>query len=460
MFMAKNELKNAGQLTRIKLGNAKFKILRTFLVIVAIFLINLIPSLIMMFKVTDGLKSYRLPDFSIWFLLGILLAIVIWSCIERISNQNFAMYPQTNTSRFLSTQALYYSWILLTAALLLAMYLIQSGIMAIIATGHKNIYLVYKFDPAFIISGFLVLIIYASIIAGFISLVTALIHKFKIYAVGVFAAMAGFFIANPLLSLKFIQSGLGFLVYEPRLILFICKGFIIWAALFALSFIVNKFTVYYKTSLRLSDDVTTGIAAACIIAIFALGSVALIMAPSIEKSSAAAQQDYPAGPLSKQLEFDISALPKGGSINIITGGDIGFITNPGNVTSSGSDNEGRFYIYEDGTREEYPEEYLVLEYYDQMSNIDGDRLIINYTLPLNIEDSQNIGWLIKPDFKARLEGNTLYLDYSYEKNVKAVFLPIWSFMGQFVYFKDRGITKESFFRSYSGCGGSISLRIE
>lgn len=463
MFMAKGELKNAGRLTQIKLGNAKTGIVLYLAFIMGIiFITNLIPTIVGLLGGANGIKTYQWTDYSLWFTFAVLVGIIIMQCTYRESNHNFAVYPQTNISRYLSSQALFHFWIIFVPLLCLVLYLIQYGIIAIIAAGRSDIHFVYNFDIVFLLAGLAALIIYSSIISGIISLISALIRRFRLYAAIFSAVLAGLALANLPVTFKVFKVLFSFLIFEHRVGLFILKGIILWAVLFVISFIVNKYTVYYRDALKFSKGVAAGIVAVLTLVILAGGAVLSIL-PSTETRVIVennVQDEYTPRPVWRQIEIDTFGLPKGSRLDIKTQGDIAIIRNADKLISSGSQNEKLFWLYEDGTKIEYPKGYLALELDSQLSDLNGNKLIIDYMLPFRVVSSQEISSLTKPEFNAWLDGQTLNLSYTYEKNIKVVFAPIWSFMWQFDYFKGKNFFNESFGNIYSEGHGGIFINIE
>jgi len=70
-------------------------------------------------------------------------------------------------------------------------------------------------------------------------------------------------------------------------------------------------------------------------------------------------------------------------------------------------------------------------------------------LPHRVVDSENIGRFINAKIDVRLEGNTLFVHYTYDKNVKAIFMTTWSFMQQFDFFKGQNLFNDSATRQFS-----------
>jgi len=444
--MEKNELKNAGHLTRIKLKNEKRILLIGAFGMGFLPLTNLFGFLTWLYSADDRVGNYyQWPDSSMLLSYGILIAIIVINCFYRTDNQNYAVYPQTNTTRFLSAQALFYALIAFFGVVLLASYLIQYSVVAAIASGNKSIHLIYHFDIGFVVAGFFTLIVYLSLIAALISLVATLVRKFRIYAIAVFIVIAGILIAQPPLAVSLFRAVFGFLIYEHSVMFFFLKGIVLWAVLFILSLIVNKFTVYYRDSIRLSKRVAVGICLACIFTVAIFRVFMVVVVPIALSSSERIDYIYKepstiAEDPDMDIIFDISDLPKGSKINIVTTNIFDETTGDTFFSSSGD----MRLSYDVGA----------------LSSVSGNKLIVSYTMPMETVNQYDIASMANPKLSARLEGDTLYLDYTYDENVKAVFIPVWSFMWQFDHFKGKGIFNESFWETGSHGGGGIYIEIE
>jgi len=441
MFMAKSELKNAMQLTKIRLDNTKRNRVWFLLIILTVILGNLIPSLISIFKQTNGVAEYRLQDYSITFGVGILIAITIMACSYKTTNQFYSVYPQTNNSRFLSSQALWYIWILCVAVVSLLIYVIQYSVLAVIAAYQANIILVYNFDLGFVISGFFVLIVYLAIITAIITLIAVLIRKFRIYAILSFVLFAAFVITNVPKMIELFKVIFGFLIFESNPALFILKGIILWVVLFGVALFINKHTVYYESGIKISKTI---IAVITVIGIITIGVTPFLFYNTTTSQSVSEREDK-TSELYRWYEIviDASAIPNGSTINVVAP----------NIKIMNTTNE---FITYDG---ENMDMYLEFDK-DIFSNFNGEKIIISYCLPTLMIDYYELSKLANPKLATHLEGNTLYLDYSYDKNIKAVFIPVWSFMWQFDGFKGRNIFKEFNGSAYGSGNGSVYITVE
>jgi hypothetical protein len=472
MLVAKSELINAGKLTRVKLSNTKHSGLTIALFIVlVIYLINFLPNFIGLFQETDSLTTYYWQNYSLPFAIGVLVAIIVHNCVYRTTNQNFSVYPQTNTSRFLADQTIQHFWILAGLMLSTLLSVLQYAVIALLAHGRPNMHFVYSFDPLFVLAGLVVVTLYSAIIAECLTLIATLLHKFRLFAVIFLVALAAFSLANSQTSLYALSKLFAYLIYEHSVGWFIIKGLMTWAALLLLTIVINKYTVYEHRSSQPAKSVVVGIAVAvaCTLTLIIVGCVAFRMIPGAGTGIGIAQEmtaeklaELPAPmPEQEQIEIDISGLAQGSAIDVVTSGNIRNIRDAGEIISiSKRDNHIVFLGFEDGRRVEIPLEYLIFAYDTQLDHIHGDKLLLSYQHPFFVDRSEYISPLIHPQFTADLIGSTLYLHYTYDKNVKALYVPMWSCMWQFAYFQGNHLYNEAFAFSYSSNVGRLSVTIE
>ena len=457
MLVGKDELKNTWQLTKVRLSSVKSGRLRLLMSLVGIvYLVNLVAFFIWFRPNENGLDSFAWQDYSALLFGALLLSIIVYACLYRTDNQKFAVFPQTNTSRFISSQAFIYTLIVACALLVLVLYLITYGIVALLATAFNTVYLVYAFDPLFIISGFFVFLMYLIVFASMVSLVAALIRKFKLYAILAIAIIIGVIIARPSQMLELLEVIFGFILMEHSVLLFLIKGIALWAVLFALSFIINRFTVYYKETIRI-----TGLRVAVVV----LASALIFAVPTffkLQETNSEAADDLSMFAWTRNAEqilIDISALPEGSRIDIRPGNNIALVKDTEKLVGTEYEAGRMRLIYQDGIIEEYPEDYVVVYYNESLSNISGGTLVITFTRPLMERNSHDLIPLSNPVLEARLEGSTLHLDYNFD-SVKAVFTPIWSFMNQFDDFRDKGFVYQYFATFNHNSSADISVWVD
>jgi len=438
MFMAKSELKNVARLIRVKLSGMTSGVLVISAILIATFLlVTLIINIFKLFPANDFLKHHLFLDYSPWFMAGLAVVIAVTNSYYRQINRNFEVYPQTGVSRFLSTQALSYIWIILAAVLCVVLYAIQYGAVAGIASFLKNIHLINKFEAEFVLVGFAVMIVYLSVIAGFASLIAALIRKFGVPTVIFIAAIIGFTLGRDDIA----ESVVGSLTFEPSLILFFIKGVATCLVLFVITFFVDKRTVYVGESAMISEGFASGLTAAFIIFVLLVNVqwneyqyehgkkyVYNVVRP---KSSAEIELwEWTNAESHGEIVLDASALPKGSKINISDGVKI---VDPQQYLKNKN-----FYYFGD----HFTSPHILLKYDPrELSDFTGEKLVISYKLKHLVINWRDLRSPADQKVSARLEGTTLYIDYTYDKdyiydkNVKTAFIPVWWFMRQFDYYK-------------------------
>ena len=474
MFVVKNELSNAVMLARIRFTGKMKGGMLSLGTVTGIFLLSaLIPTLTMIFRYTEGLNSYQVTDISGMSFLVWCGAFIIFNGKYRSTNQNFTVYPQTNTSRFLAYQILLHFWILVTPLFFAMLYLIVYGIMASVAAAHDNVHLVYRFDAGFLLSGFTVLMTYLAVLSGIITLISVLLRKFRVYAIVFFSTLLILAISNFAQAFNILRIAFGFLLFENSMPLFFIKGIGAWAILFITAVIINKYTVYYKVnSTRKKEEIITGVVFALfLVCVFVITFMLLMTdAPDSDNPDMYDQDSiYIEFPITSEgdiiepehgrIEIDISDLPSGSDIDVIVSGDITLIETYETVLSSYQIDDKEVFTFDDGSQLEFPMGHIVVSE-DRLKNIDGNTLIISYYFPHRVVDDMDIGRLLNPELDVRLDGNTLYLSYNFEKNIKAIFLPIWSFMSQFDYLQGKGVVSRFLYSSFSGSPASLDFWIE
>ncbi|KAB3529073.1 hypothetical protein [Alkaliphilus serpentinus] len=85
------------------------------------------------------------------------------------------------------------------------------------------------------------------------------------------------------------------------------------------------------------------------------------------------------------------------------------------------------------------------------------KIIIETRLPINNYNGYDLNEYINPKVLGRLEGNKLYIDYSYKENVKVIFTSSWINMWQFDRYQDRGLTKDKAGSAMAKGSGHIKI---
>ena len=454
MFMAKNELSNAVILAKVQIKNDKLSTVVFGIALLITLLAGLIPAIVTALSPYEDHITYSAISDNFFIpVLVIGFGVTVINFMYRSYNSNYAVYPQTNNSRFLANQIVIYTFIILIALAIMLIYLIQYGVISLIAHGRDNVRLVLDFNIAFVLRGLVVAIIYLALIAGTITLIFTLLRKFRLYAVVFFTVLATVLLGSLADPLHLLHRLLSFLLEEPNIWLFILKGVGIWAVLFIAAFLVNKYTVYYKAhSLKFNKKVMGGICAITIFAAFIVISLLTGMMTFAEPIDIPTPWDVLWDERSNILEFDLSDVPAGSDINVVTSGDVTFIDDMDSVLIGWSHSlppDGQTVLhFHDGSYLTFPFGHLTIVAGEQLLDVDGGTLFVNYYYPIQmIESGGSINHLMNPEFDIRFEGDTLYINYTYDRNVKAIVIPVWSFMRQFSSFRGQNVFNEMLIHS-------------
>jgi len=445
--MAKGELKNAGKLMKIRLRNTRKVWIIPAVICAAVFFGTVIPALVNVFTYQDMVQGVVLQDYSTYFLIALPIIIIILESMYIHTNRKYAAYPQTNTGRFLAEQGLYHIYMTAAAAASAILYLIQYGLFAVIAAACSNVKLTFTFSLGFVITGFFAMILYLFLLSAMISLIVALIRKFRIYAVIVIAAF-GIWIVDCFYNYYFTNKSndivyycraiLKWLIYEKSIPLFFIKGIGIWIIVWGLAFIINKFTVYYKSSMKVAAPI---VAVISIISVIVFLFFSLFTASVISTS---ANRNYNSwSPEKHEIIIDASGIISGSTVVIKTSNIVTVPMFTGYTVDS-----GKMYMSIDDQLSR------------QLSHFSGRQICIDYTIGGYGIGGVEVFSLSDPCLTARLDGNTLYLDYSYTKNTKAVVIPAWSFMTQFDEFQNKNIFPYGKVWNGYYSGGDIYMTVE
>ncbi len=430
MFMGNDEIKNTYVLTVIKFRTTRMYMLRAILFIGLAFLAIMIPSLVNVLKYEATVTDIRIYDYSAFLLLGLLGGAII-SCIRyKHLSDYYNVFPQTGTSRFLSTQFILYLWLAFISILALVMYMVQFVIFKLLSMLNSNIILAFRTDLGVVLTGVFIFFLYGLVMISLFSLMATLIRKFNEIAIAILMIIAAILITSEEGIFKTISKMFSFLTEEPKIGIFVLKGLFVWLLLSAAALLVNRYTIYYKTQRKYKNSIVT-----------AVGIASLILISIIRAS-----------------------IPVKGET---------FVSY--NTFSNYGLNDDEYNIWQDKTILLDVSDYEVLSTITVTTNFDlsdnmmtpinehivpfGDTIEIRYRLPIRIMNDYNLSELTNPEFTARLEDNQLILDYSYIKNTKVIFLSPWFEMKQFKKYQNKGLffKASDFYTSSSNGTGHVEI---
>ncbi|KAB3529074.1 hypothetical protein [Alkaliphilus serpentinus] len=226
MFMEKIEREHTINLTKVKLRMQKRDMIRPFFILAFLLLLNIILTFSVVFNRMDSVQTIDGLNFSyLIFLVGVIMSL--YMTVSYTTNNHFySVYPQNNTSRFLSSQLINYFYLLLLSIASLVIYFLQHGIYGILANMKDNLVIVYGFDIEYTLVGFLVYFMYLSLITSVITFIAVILRRFKIYGFIILTTALSFFVYNDYAK-SFLIEVVKLITHENKILFFFLKGIVI-----------------------------------------------------------------------------------------------------------------------------------------------------------------------------------------------------------------------------------------
>jgi hypothetical protein len=409
-----------------------------------LFLIPLINNVIEIVNNNDRLY-YDVSDLSGFLLFGLIIGLIVSVIIYRTTNVKLSVYPQTNNSRLISSMLLNYFIIVSVLLINLVMYLINLGVFKLMSDFSYNIVFALNINVGFIIAGFFIYLAYSFLIVSIIELIGALLRKWTYYAAVALTTLFVLLVVNFVRVIGHLPGILAFLVSEPSLLLFFLKAAGLWLAITAVTLLINRYTVYYKSRnqiLRKSVVIVCIITSATII-VFLPG---LVFNASVSNNGGDIYREWDEGDYLEENNYfnferviiDVSHIPDGNRINI-DGTNIR-IMQPGQWTSFSNDYSA------------------IVSGAESLYDIQGDTVIVEYRPAWFLVNGIEVYRYTNQQLSVDLEGNTLIFNYS-QDNVHVLIMPIWNLARQFDYFKDAGVLGANALGFSSGGNGVASILI-
>lgn len=435
MFMVKEELKYTKKLTMARLRSNKKGIVIFFVITAFLMLSSLIPSLIAIFKHSNIPTMEKFQDYSITYFIGMAIGFVVMTIQYREQNDALSLFPQTNTSRFLSAQLKGYLCLFGVTITVFLVYILQYITLKMASSLHDNVIFVLDIDFGFLLVGLLTMLLYAMQLFTFLTMIGVIVRKFGIYSVLVLMAILITLIINLTWTVHYIPKFISNMLFDSKITVFFIKNVLLFFTMNVFSVILNYYTIYYKT-IRISRTLVATITLIGFIAAIVFSGTVGIVALNTSQISSPSEEsatNHEVIPRMNKIEIDVSGLKKDSIIHIVTND---------NIKDSSHSN------------------YSMSINSESTLTITGNTLTIYYNYPLDAYNGINIMDFTNPSFTAKLDGNTLYLNFEYNKNVKLVLLPIWSMARNFDYYKDKNVAIDSFINSHASGSGFINLIFE
>jgi hypothetical protein len=424
MFMVKEELTNIKNLFKVRLKSAKNGLIVYALILSGLFLLPFISNVIEIVNNNTWLY-HDVSDLSGFIIFGLVIGFIVTHVMYRTINVKLSVYPQTNNSRLISSMLINYFIVAMVLVSILVMYLINLGVFKLMAAFSYNIVFALNIDTGFIVAGFFVYLAYGFLIVSVIELIGTILRKWTYYAAVALTTLFALLIVNLARVIDHLSGMLAFLIAEPSLLMFFLKAAGLWLAITAVTLVINRYTVYYKSH---NQVLRKSIVIACIIIAVAI----IVVLPGImfnvsvyDNSNETYWEWDEEGNLDgnnfinfERIVIDVSHIPDGSRINI-DGTNIR-VMQPGQWTSFSNDYSA------------------IVSGAEELSNIQGDTIIVEYRPAWFLVNGIEVFKYTNAQISVHLEGNMLIIDYSFD-NVHVMLMPIWSLARQFDYFKDAGV---------------------
>ena len=176
-----SELQNAFLLFRIRLRDAGRGIAFVLVGMAVLVIFDLVRNLMRIAAESyGGYSSYHLPDYSVFLLILTPLAIA-YTCWQEATGKS-SIYPQTSTSRFMSTLMLSFFLVFLALVSALVLYGLLYVIILLLGLWDSSIILAYSFPLGFLLQGFIAAFVFLSMVTIAIVSVSFLVRSFRAYA--------------------------------------------------------------------------------------------------------------------------------------------------------------------------------------------------------------------------------------------------------------------------------------
>lgn len=430
MLMGKDEIKNTLVLTKFKFKHLSSNLLMMFFILLFIFIASIFSTILRSFKYKTLAEDFILGDHTFLIFFCLIILFISLCTFYRRRNSCYKVFPQTNTSRFLSTQLSIYLLTVVMSLFSLALYLIKFMVFKLIASFKNNIVIAFSFDLGFVINGFFVYLLYALLASTFISFIALLIRKYNAIAVVALLSVFAFLISGNLPLIQTITNRLSFLIKEGSISVFFIKGIVVWLILLTACIIINKYTSYYKTQKVYSN------------AIVAVVGFILIMTISVIRVNLAPDESFNTV---DNIIFD----DKSPWINRSMTLDASDIADPSRITVTSNFDRTTDNLHLDNN---------IIYRSDSV----GDKIIIYYRFPVDITNDYNITDHMNPKLDASYKDNVLNITYTYDKNIKIIFISPWSMMKQFDKYKGKNLYFDVpiLYTSNSNGDGQVSVELE
>jgi len=427
-----SELQNAFLLFRIRLRDAGRGIIFVLLGMSALVIFDLARNLMRIATGSyGGYNSYHLPDYSVFLLILTPMAIA-YTCWQEATGKS-SIYPQTSTSRFMSTLMLSLFLVFLALVSALVLYGLLYLTVLLLGLWNSSIILAYSFPIGFLLQGFIAAFVFLGMVTIAIVSVSFLVRSFRAYAaipivaltfLGVFyrASMSpsAFTEFAPIRAVLDFGSRLFGEIIDPATL----SSFLITCLAVSAIMLLTIFLVRLLIKRdRSSESISWMLSIVYVpwILIMLLLGVQIYAEPSLQASPGFSLGVYPLEaqsieaqvPRARGLYVDIFAEHRDSHHLVASAFGVGGVTD-GNFLEWSDDGMLVFIDTQEDATEPKP------EFID---------IRVDYIPPSFDFTSRALLDMAQPEIDMGVEGNTLTINHSIIGEAEVLHMPIWSMMG-------------------------------
>ena len=433
-----SELQNAFLLFRIRLRDAGRGIAFVLAGMTALVLFDLVRNLMRIAESFGGYGSYHLPDYSVFLLILTPLAIA-YTCWQEATGKS-SIYPQTSTSRFMSTLMLSFFLVFLALMSALVLYGLLYVIILLLGLWNNSIILAYSFPIGFLLQGFIAAFVFLGMVTIAIVSVSFLVRSFRAYAAVPILGLTLFGVLYPMDMLPYsvtafapIRALLDFggrlfteIVDPMTLSSFLITCLAVSAIMLLVIFLVRLLIKRDRSSESISWMLST-VYIPWILIMLALG-VSIYSEPSMQMSPRFSSGVYPLEAQSIEAQ-----IPKGGGLYLdIAGEHRDSFHHPATVVE----------LVSDGVKFDASSVYVSVGWQDDTLIFDHrhgnplpepqpglENVRVDYIPPSFSFPSRALLNVAQPEIDMSIEGNTLTIRHTITGEAEVLHMPIWSMMG-------------------------------
>ncbi|MDR0817672.1 MAG: hypothetical protein LBN35_03440 [Clostridiales Family XIII bacterium] len=412
MFMEKIEWQNTLNLLKIRLTGMRGLKWVLILLPVILFIKSTLGSIS---EVKNNALTFNgfisLSDSSGLFIVFILVWVIVIKCTNNDRTIILDAFPQTNVSRFLSMEILILLVALYAGVVSLIINLLNYIIASAISSAYPDVVIINPLNIAEQVSGFLLYLLLLVFQITFISLITALLKKIRYVTFVILIAVSAFIISLLFINIPLpphIQDAFRDYRATPLVpVIFL----ILSVLLFFGTLYCHKHMASYRADRPGYHTVISAVSA--VILIIGLSPSMLILNSVYPNANTERMDNDKVSRLHEEIVIDASSVPEGSKLSI--------------EPKSFSDQTPGIYEVDYSTDYDPMADFLLDYDQSEFDNFSGKQITLSITYPYKQGNGYDLCAPAKPGVTAKLDGSTLYLDYSY-KEIIPIVMESWNYI--------------------------------